>query len=136
VTEADFDAAVEAAINALPTTFRQRLDNVAFMVEEFPDADTLNEMECESPYNLLGLYRGWPLTERGTDYAGVLPDTIHLYRQPMLAYCEDVGESITDCIIETVIHEVGHYYGLSDDDLDAIAAECEWQGPPSGEGGH
>jgi len=131
VTDADFDAAVEAAIGNLPDDFRQRLDNVVFMVEAWPDETTLKEMDCASPYDLLGLYTGWPMTERGSDYAGVLPDTIHLYRQPTLAYCAESGESVTDCIVETVIHEVAHYYGLSDDDLDAISAECDWLGPES-----
>lgn len=132
MSPADFDRSVEAAIEALPDGFRDRLANVAFMVEEWPDADTMNEMECDSPYDLLGLYRGWPLTERGTEYAGTLPDTIHLYRQPILAYCEESGEQVVDCIVDTVVHEVGHYYGLSDEEMDLIESECRWEGegPP------
>lgn len=122
MTDAQFDRAVEAAVAALPEDFKARLENVAFMVEPFPDAATLREMACESPYDLLGLYRGWPLTERGTDYAGALPDTIHLYQRPILAYCKQTGEDVVDCIVETVIHEVGHYYGLSDEEMEAIEA--------------
>lgn len=122
MTDAEFDRAVDAAIRALPEDFKARLDNVAFMVEAWPDPDTLREMECESPYDLLGLYRGWPLTERGTDYAGALPDTIHLYQRPILDYCKRYGEDVVDCIVETVIHEVGHYYGLSDAEMEAIEA--------------
>ena len=122
LSPARFERAVEAAIEALPRGFRERLENVAFMVDPFPDAETLAEMDCEGPYDLLGLYRGWPITERGTDYQGVLPDTIHLYREPIVAYCEDTGEDVVDCIVDTVIHEVGHYYGLSDDEMDAIEA--------------
>jgi predicted Zn-dependent protease with MMP-like domain len=122
MSDAAFDRAVEQAVAALPDDFKARLENVAFMVEPFPDADTLHEMECESPYDLLGLYRGWPLTERGTDYAGALPDTIHLYQRPILAYCKQTGEDVVDCIVETVIHEVGHYYGLSDEEMEAIEA--------------
>ena len=123
LSPARFERAVEDAIAALPEDFRSRLENVAFMVEAFPDDETLAEMECEGPYELLGLYRGWPITERGTDYQGALPDTIHLYREPILAYCADTGEDVVDCIVETVIHEVGHYYGLSDDEMEAIEAE-------------
>ena len=132
----DFERAVEAGLAALPEEFRERLANVAVMVEEWPDAETFREMELESGYDLLGLYRGWPLPERGIDYAGTLPDTIHLYRQAILAYCEDTGEVVVDCIVDTVIHEVGHYYGLSDEEMEQIEAECEWQArqpPPDGE---
>ncbi len=128
MTPERFETVVETAIRQLPDAFRERLDNVVFMVDPFPDPATLAEMECDTPYDLLGLYRGWPITERGTEYAGVLPDTIHLYREPILAYCAETGEPVTDCIIETVIHEVGHYYGLSDDEMDAIAMQCKGQG--------
>jgi predicted Zn-dependent protease with MMP-like domain len=125
---ARFERAVEDAIDALPEDFRSRLENVAFMVDPFPDAETLDEMACEGPYDLLGLYRGWPITERGVDYQGALPDTIHLYREPILAYCADTGEDVVDCIVDTVIHEVGHYYGLSDDEMEAIEAEVRRRG--------
>lgn len=127
---ARFERAVARAIDALPDDFRARLENVAFMVDPFPDDETLDEMACESPYDLLGLYRGWPITERGTDYQGALPDTIHLYREPILAYCEDTGEDVVDCIVETVVHEVGHYYGLSDAEMEAIEAEVHRRGSP------
>lgn len=135
MTEQEFEDAVSAAIDALPDDFRNQLDNVAFMVEEFPDEDTLAEMECETPYDLLGLYRGWPITERGSEYHGTLPDTIHLYRQPILAWCGEYREPVVDCIVDTVIHEVGHYYGFSDDELEAIEDACQWEGdgPPGRE---
>jgi predicted Zn-dependent protease with MMP-like domain len=128
LSPARFERAVEDAIDALPEDFRSRLENVAFMVDAYPDAETLDEMECEGPYDLLGLYRGWPITERGVDYQGALPDTIHLYREPILAYCADTGEDVVDCIVDTVIHEVGHYYGLSDDEMEAIEAEVRRRG--------
>jgi len=127
-----FERTVATAIDALPTDFRDRLSNIAFLVEEWPDAGTLEEMECETRFDLLGLYRGWPLTERGSDYHGTLPDTIHLYRQPILAWCDETGEPVADCIVDTVIHEVGHFYGLSDAEMEQIEDECAWQGggPP------
>jgi predicted Zn-dependent protease with MMP-like domain len=123
LSPARFERAVEQAIEALPEAFRARLENVAFMVDPFPDDETLDEMACEGPYDLLGLYRGWPLTERGMDYQGALPDTIHLYREPILAHCEDTGEDVVACIVDTVVHEVGHYYGLSDAEMEAIEAD-------------
>lgn len=129
MTDAEFDRAVDAAIGALPEDFRARLENVAFMVEPWPDAETLRELECETRYDLLGLYRGWPITERGTDYAGTLPDTIHLYQRPILAYCKETGEDVVACIVDTVVHEVGHYYGLSDDEMDAIEAAALGEEP-------
>ncbi|MDH5526757.1 MAG: metallopeptidase family protein [Nitrospirota bacterium] len=135
MTEQQFEDAVAAAIDALPDHFRNQLQNVVFLVEEFPDEETQAEMECETPYDLLGLYRGWPITERGSDYHGTVPDTIHLYRQPILSWCEEYDEPVVDCIVDTVIHEVGHYYGFDDEELEAIEDACSWEGdgPPGRE---
>lgn len=133
----EFEKVMETAIANLPDTFRERLDNIAFLVEDWPDDETCREMELESKYDLLGLYRGWPLTERGTEYAGVLPDTVYLYRKPILDWCRAYDEPVADCIVDTVIHEIGHYYGLSDAEMERIEAECHWEGgaPPPREDG-
>ncbi len=124
LSDSAFETTMERAIDHLPEGFKKRLENVVFMLAPWPDEATLTMMECDTPYDLLGLYEGCPLPERGGDYAGVLPDTIHLYREPILAYCQTHDILVEDCIVDTVVHEVGHYYGLSDDEMDQIEAEC------------
>lgn len=125
-----FQTIAEAALASLPRQFHDAIENVVICVEEEPDAETLTEMEAISPDELLGLYRGWPLPERGAGYSGQLPDTIHLYRRPILRYCDDTGEDAKHCIRHVLIHEIGHYFGFSDEEMEAIErrtdkeAEC------------
>lgn len=115
-----FQSLAEKAMASLPAKFRDAMDNVVVCVEEEPDADTLAEMRAESPNSLLGLYQGWPLPERGISYAGHLPDTIHLYRKPILNFCDETGELPEHCIRHVLIHEIGHYFGFSDREMEAI----------------
>lgn len=119
-----FERLVDKSVKDLPGPFRKLMGNVAFLVEEWPDDDTLDEMEIESPYDLLGLYRGVPLEERGFAYGNQLPDTIFLYQAPIEAWCEDTGEDIADVIKETVIHEVGHFFSFSDEEMERIEEEA------------
>jgi len=126
-----FQLVAEAALASLPKQFRDAIENVVICVEEQPDAVTLAEMEASSPDELLGLYQGWPLPERGISYAGHLPDTIHLYRKPILQFCDESGDLPEDCIRHVLIHEIGHYFGFSDEAMAAIEeageeeAECQ-----------
>jgi len=83
----DFQSMAEAAYAALPVYFAKAIDNVVILAEDFPDAANLGQMQMDSPYDLLGLYQGWPLPERGTGYSGHPPDIIYLYRKPIMAYC-------------------------------------------------
>jgi acetylglutamate kinase len=115
-----FSAEVEAAIAELPADFRAAVENVAVLVEAFPDPDTQHEMGLEGPWDLLGLYRGVPLPERGYGYAGAEPDQVSLYREPIRAYCADIGESLAECVRVTLIHELGHYLGYDDRQLEAL----------------
>ncbi len=117
-----FQSLAERALSSLPEKFRNAMDNVVICIEEEADADTLAAMQAESPDSLLGLYQGWPLPERGISYAGHLPDTIHLYCRPILHYCDETGESPEHCIRHVLIHEIGHYFGFSDQEMEAI--EC------------
>lgn len=118
-----FQYLAEQAMTSLPEQFRDAIENVVICVEDEADADTLGTMQADSPYELLGLYQGWPLPERGISYAGHLPDTIHLYRKPILRYCEETGESPEHCIRHVLVHEIGHYFGFSDREMEAI--ECQ-----------
>ncbi|MDH4099167.1 MAG: metallopeptidase family protein [Nitrospirota bacterium] len=119
-----FERLVGESVETLPARFRTLIENVAFIVEQWPDDETMEEMGLDSPYDLLGLYRGIPLEERGFSYGNQLPDTISIYQKPIEVYCRDTGEDIAVVIKETVIHEVGHYFSLSDEEMERIEHEA------------
>jgi predicted Zn-dependent protease with MMP-like domain len=112
----EFEQLVERALRKLPRRFRTRLENIAVVVEGWADADTLEEMGIEPPDTLYGLYRGTDLTRRDTSYGGVLPDVITIYQGPIEEDCETLAE-MEELVRDTVVHEVGHYFGLDDDRL-------------------
>jgi len=115
-----FQALAEEAYAALPANFIAAIDNVVVLTDDYPDIDVQLEMQTDSPLDLLGLYQGWPLPERGSSYGGHPPDVIHLYREPILAYCREQGEDVAHCIRHVLIHEIGHYFGFSDAEMQAI----------------
>ena len=119
MTRAQFEALVARALRLLPRRFRDRIANVAVVVEDWADAATLAEMGIEPPDTLYGLYRGIDLTRRDSGYGNVLPDTIHIYQGPIEADCADPDE-MTDLVRDVVVHEVGHYFGLDDETMDGI----------------
>ncbi len=110
-----FEKLVEEALDRLPAEFRRRIDNVAVVVEEWPRKETEHHASPDDG-PLLGLYQGTPLGSRGTDYHLVPPDRITLYRGPILAICRTRDDVLRE-IRDTVVHEVGHYFGLHEDDL-------------------
>jgi predicted Zn-dependent protease with MMP-like domain len=114
-----FEALVEKAMRRLPRAFRARIANVVVVVEDWADDETLAEMGIEPPDTLYGLYRGVDLTHRDSMYGNVLPDTITIYQGPIEEDCADEGE-MAEVIRETVIHEVGHYFGLDDETMHRI----------------
>ena len=114
-----FEALVDRALRRLPRPFRERLANIAVVVEDWPDEATLAEMEIEPPDTLYGLYRGIDLTRRDSGYGNVLPDTIHIYQGPIEEDSAD-EEDMTELVRDVVIHEVGHYFGLDDPTMEAI----------------
>ena len=121
VTDQAFSDSADMAVAALPDWVRRELENIIFVVDAFPDPDIQAQFATQSPYDLLGLYTGTPLPMRAAYYGfGNLPDVIHLYREPILAYCEETGVTLADCVRHVVIHEVGHYLGLSDADMEEI----------------
>ena len=122
----EFEQLVADALASIPRRFRRALSNIAIVVEDEPSAQLLHEMEIEPPDTLFGLYQGTPLTERSWGYGNVLPDRIVLFQGPI----EDDAEDEDDVVVsigETLIHEVGHYFGLSEEEIEAIE-EKYWRG--------
>lgn len=119
MTRRQFEALVEKALRKLPRRFKEQLTNVVVVVEDWADAETLAEMEIEPPDTLYGLYRGVDITRRDSTYGNVLPDTITIYRGPIEEDCAD-EDDMADLVRETVIHEIGHYFGLDDETMHRI----------------
>lgn len=119
-----FRAVAERALNALPERFCLALENVVIVTEDFPDAGIQRQMQLATPYDLLGLYEGNPVTERSVMASGSLPDMIYLYRQPILAACAESGEEIDHCIRHVLIHEIGHHFGYSDEQMELIESQA------------
>jgi predicted Zn-dependent protease with MMP-like domain len=119
MTRRRFEALVDRALRRLPRRFKEKLANVAVVVEAWPDDQTLSEMGIEAPDTLYGLYRGIDLTRRDSGYGNVLPDTVTIYQGPIEEDCADEAE-MADLVRETVIHEIGHYFGLDDETMERI----------------
>jgi len=99
------------------------LEGVVIRVEDFPDDATLREMECETPFDLLGLFRGVGLAQGGgLMQTGQFPNMVWLYRRPLLDYWAEHEETLGHLITHVLVHEIGHHFGLSDDDMEAIEA--------------
>lgn len=111
----EFEALVAKALDAMPDEFASLLDNIAVVVEDQADAEVLADVGLEHPDELLGLYQGIPLTERDSSFAA-LPDQVVIYRLPIVAICRDRREVIRE-VRDTLVHEIGHHFGLSDDDM-------------------
>ena len=119
MTRAQFERVVERALRGLPRAFKDKLANIAVVVEDWADDETLDEMGIEPPDTLYGLYRGVDLTQRDSNYGNVLPDTVTIYQGPIEEDCEDEAE-MEDVIRDTVVHEIGHYFGLDDETMHRI----------------
>ena len=110
----------DAAVARLPEGFRRHLDGVTFRVEEFGDEAVLKELGIDNPFELSGLYTGRPLGEQSSMLSGELPAMIHLYRRPLLDEWAETGVSLEELVTHVIVHEVGHHFGFSDDDMHAI----------------
>ncbi len=119
MTHSEFEALVDRALRTLPRRFKEKIANVAIVVEDWADDETLRELDMEPPDTLYGLYRGIDLTHRDTSYGNVLPDTIHIYQGPIEEDCADAAE-MAELVRDTVIHEIGHYFGLDDETMHRI----------------
>jgi predicted Zn-dependent protease with MMP-like domain len=126
MTRERFEGLVEQALREIPKRFRKAMQNVALVVEDEPPEDVLDDLEIEPGDTLFGLYQGTPLTQRSWGHGNNLPDRISIYQGPIEDACEDEDE-IRDCIAETVIHEFGHYFGMSEEEIEEIE-EKFWRG--------
>jgi predicted Zn-dependent protease with MMP-like domain len=126
MTRQRFTQLVEEALREIPGRFRREMKNVAVIVEDEPSPAILDEMEIEPGDTLFGLYQGTPLPERGWSYGNTLPDRISIFQGPIEEACCD-DEEIRDCVAETVIHEFGHYFGMSEEEIEEIE-EKYWRG--------
>jgi predicted Zn-dependent protease with MMP-like domain len=122
MTREAFERHVKDALATIPKRFRDAMRNIVIVVEDEPGRDLLREMEIDPPDTLFGLYQGVPLTERRWDYGNALPDRIVLFQGPHEREARDDDELIGS-IGETLIHEIGHYFGLSEDEIQAIEDE-------------
>ncbi len=121
VSQAEFEEFVAEALSGLPDAFRDRLDNVVIVVEEWADRQTLRHAGLSNPGELMGLYHGVPLTQRTHDYGLVPPDVISIYRQPILMQCYRY-EQVRQLVGRVVRHEIAHYFGIDDERLEDLGA--------------
>jgi predicted Zn-dependent protease with MMP-like domain len=117
-----FEKVVADTLATLPLRFRKAMKNIAIVVEQEPPRELLREMEIAPPDTLFGLYQGTPLTERHWGYGNTLPDRILIFQGPHEREAEDEDDLIAS-VAETLIHEIGHYFGLSEEEIEVIENE-------------
>jgi predicted Zn-dependent protease with MMP-like domain len=126
MTREKFERLVADAITLIPKRFRREMKNIAIIVEDEPSAELLEEMEIDPPDSLYGLYQGTPLPERSATWGNTLPDCVTLFQKIIEEDCDD-DDDVRMVIGETLIHEVGHYFGLSEEEIEDIE-ERYWRG--------
>ncbi|HTJ57506.1 MAG TPA: metallopeptidase family protein [Devosiaceae bacterium] len=121
-----FEVLAREALDGLPAPFRELVEGVTCVVAEFPDDAVLEELGIESPFDLLGLFTGIGMAQSGAvPQSGQLPNTVHLYRRPILDYWAEHEETLGAVVTHVLVHEMGHHFGYSDADMEAIEAAAE-----------
>jgi predicted Zn-dependent protease with MMP-like domain len=123
-TIAEFEAIAGAAYKRLPARFRKLTGDLLIRIEDFATDEVLDQMGIESAFDLLGLYSGVDLARKSVMDVSALPDMVFLYRRPILDYWAEHEETLGHVITHVLIHEIGHHFGLSDDDMQRIEAEA------------
>ena len=116
----EIEAIARRALAALPEPFAGHLEHVVLQVEEFADEETLKSMGIDDAFELTGLYEGLPLNQKSVDISGTLPDRILLFRRPILDEWADGEETLERLVAHILIHEAGHHFGFSDEDMHAL----------------
>jgi predicted Zn-dependent protease with MMP-like domain len=120
---AEIERLAGEALRRLPSPFREHLQDIVIRVEEFADRETLDELGIDDRWDLTGLYHGRPLSEQSVWATPDMPPTITLYRGPLLREWRETGVDFGDLVTHVVVHEVGHHFGLSDEDMHRIEDE-------------
>jgi len=120
---ADLQAMAHEALQSIPDDLRSKITDVVTRIDEFPDTETQRDMELQNPFELLGLYRGVSLDAKNVSDAPQYIDTIYLFRRPLLDYWCETGEDLADLVRHVLIHEIGHHFGFSDDDMARLEQE-------------
>jgi predicted Zn-dependent protease with MMP-like domain len=119
---ADLEILARQVFAGLPSHFRALCDDLVIQVEDFATDEVLDDMDIEDPFDLLGLFQGLGLPFRSESAPAQMPNMIWLYRRPMLDYWADHDETLGAIVAHVLVHEIGHHFGLSDDDMEAIEA--------------
>jgi len=120
-----FETLAQLAFDGLPDSFRNMCANVSIQVLDWPQDDVLAHFDIASPYGLLGLYSGISLDRKSVGDLPYGPDMVFLYREPILAFAAAEGERVTDVVNNVLVHEIGHHFGLSDADMEALEAKAD-----------
>lgn len=115
---ADLYTMAYKTLSALPEKFKPFVKNLLVRVENFADEETIKSLKLTDKYDLLGLYRGVPLPLKASPSSGNLPDIIYLYRCPLIKYASENNENVEEIVHHVMIHEIGHHFGYSDNDID------------------
>lgn len=121
----EIEAIARRALDSLPEPFASHLRDVVMLVEDFADEPTLKAMDIEEPFDLTGIYEGTPITERSIEHSGTMPDRIRLFRRPILDEWADGDDTLEHLVAHVLVHEVGHHFGLSDEDMHALEEAVE-----------
>jgi predicted Zn-dependent protease with MMP-like domain len=121
----ELEVMAEEAFRRLPERFRALCEGLIIRVEDFPTEEVLDKLEAQSDYDLLGLFQGVGLPFRSESASGQMPNMIWLYRRPILDYWAENDETLGTIVTHVLVHEIGHHFGLSDEDIEAIEASVE-----------
>ena len=121
---AEIERLAEKALTTIPAALRRHTENIVLRVEEFCDEETEKELDLDSPYELMGLYRGIDMIRDSTSAVRTQPDMIFLYRRPLLDYWCETGEDLYRLVRHVMIHEIGHHFGFSDADMEFLESQA------------
>ncbi|HEY6753372.1 MAG TPA: metallopeptidase family protein [Pseudolabrys sp.] len=121
----DIEALAEEAYARLPESFRKLCEGLIIRVEDFPTAEVLDSMKIEGEFDLLGLFQGVGLPFQSESAPELMPNMIWLYRRPILDYWAEHEDTLGEIVTHVLVHEIGHHFGMSDEDMEAIEASVE-----------